>query len=100
MAVNITDVLQQLGDALDSDAYNPDKDGLSPDDISDMLGWISAANYGASVLLSRLRRAGVDLRHPDGRDLDAWTVEQVKMGNSARNARHMYCQAHGIPLED
>lgn len=100
MALDIADVLQELSDALDSDTYNPDKDALTPDNISDMLGWISAANYGASVLLSRLRRAGVDLRHPDGRDLDAWTVEQVKMGNSARNARHIYCRAHGMPIEE
>lgn len=100
MAPNITNVLQQLGDALDSDTYNPDENVLSTNDVADMLGWISAANYGASVLLSRLRRAGVDLRHPDGRDLDAWTVEQVKMGNSARNARNIYCQAHGLPLDE
>lgn len=100
MALNITDVLLELSDALDADTYDPDKAVLSPSDIADMLSWITAANYGASVLLSRLQRSGSDLQHPDGRNLDAWTVEQVKMGNAARKARHFYCQVNNLPLED
>lgn len=52
-----------------------------------MLSWIVASNYHSALLLRRLCEAGVALDRGDGKSMDGWVVEQVRMGNLASAAR-------------
>ncbi len=58
-----------------------------------MLQWLSSANYGSAV--TRLLNAGIERDREDGKDIDAWMVEQVGMGNIARSARVAFERRHG-----
>ncbi|MFJ6024286.1 hypothetical protein ACIQC9_06790 [Brevundimonas sp. NPDC092305] len=59
---------------------------MSHEQIQVALGLLTSCNYGAAVLLSRLRAAGVNLHRDDDKDMDGWTVEQVRLGNFAKAA--------------
>lgn len=69
---------------------------MTPEEVVEALYWLSAVNYGAAVQLTRLRRAGVDLRREDGKDIDRWTVEQVGLGNIARRVRLEFQQRSNL----
>jgi len=69
---------------------------LSHEAVLESLQWLSAANYGAAVHLTRLRTAGVELKREDGKDLDRWIAEQVRMANLASSARSEYSERNGL----
>ncbi|TAJ38713.1 MAG: hypothetical protein EPO54_13665 [Brevundimonas sp.] len=69
---------------------------MSHEAVLESLQWLSAANYGAAVHLTRLRNAGVELKREDGKDLDRWIVEQVRMASLAGSARTEYSERNGL----
>lgn len=73
---------------------------MGPEEVTDALHWLAAANYGGAIYLTRMRNAGVDLVRDDGKDIDRWIVEQVRMGNVARSVRLDYQKKHGMEEED
>jgi hypothetical protein len=60
---------------------------MNAEEVVETLQWMSAVNYVAAVQLTRMRKAGVDLRREDGRNLDLWTAEQVRMARIAEQVR-------------
>jgi len=73
---------------------------MGHDAVLESLQWLSAANYGGAVHLTRLRNAGVELKRDDGKDLDRWIVEQVRMANLASSARAEYSERNGLVGEN
>lgn len=68
--------------------------------VLDCLHWLAAANYGAAVFLTRLRNAGVELKRDDGKDIDRWIVEQIRMANIASSVRVEYTDRNGLAATD
>ena len=69
---------------------------LSHESVLESLQWLSTANYGGAVHLKRLRNAGVELNREDGKDIDRWIAEQVRMANIASSVRREYCERNGL----
>jgi hypothetical protein len=69
---------------------------LGHEAVLESLQWLSAANYGGAVHLTRLRNAGVELKREDGKDLDRWIAEQVRMANIASSAQRDYRARNGL----
>lgn len=89
MTLQLAEVADFLLDRINDMTARPEVEAgsMTPEEIVEALYWLSAVNYGAAVQLTRLHRAGVDLRREDGKDIDRWTAEQVSLGNIARRAR-------------
>ena len=69
---------------------------LSHEAVLESLQWLSAANYGGAVHLKRLRNAGVELKREDGKDIDRWIAEQVRMANIASSVQREYRERNGL----
>ncbi|MFJ6024288.1 hypothetical protein ACIQC9_06800 [Brevundimonas sp. NPDC092305] len=102
MTHSLDDALAVIQDHLERYMQGPSERAtpLSPQEVDESLQWMSAANYGAAVHLSRLQKAGADLVRQDGKDMGLWIVEQVKLGNVARSTRIDYNKRHGLSIED
>ena len=59
---------------------------MSPEQHRETLGLVTSCNYGAAVLLSRLAAAGIRLNREDGKNMDGWIVDQVRLGGYAKAA--------------
>jgi hypothetical protein len=87
-------IIAQLNEALEPP---PERSlQLSHEEVLESLQWLSAANYGGAVHLTGLRNAGVELKREDGKDLDRWIAEQVRLANIARSARSEYGERNGL----
>jgi formylmethanofuran dehydrogenase subunit B len=102
MSDNLTDALALLMDHLEHSMKTPPESGatIPPKQVLEMLQWMSSANYGSAVYLTRMLNAGVELQREDGKDIDAWIVEQVRMGNIARSAKLAFERSHGGVKEE
>lgn len=98
MTPALDEALQTIMAHLDRWLEPPPEPGvtMSHEAVLESLQWLSAANYGAAVHLTRLRNAGVELKREDGKDLDRWIVEQVRMASLAGSARTEYNERNGL----
>ena len=98
MTPALDETLQTIMAHLDRWLEPPPEPGvtMSHEAVLESLQWLSAANFGGAVHLTRLRNAGVELKREDGKDLDRWIVEQVRMANLASSARTEYSERNGL----
>lgn len=98
MTLQLSEIADLLLDRINEMAARPEVEpgSMNAEKAAEALQWISAVNYGAALQLNRLLRAGVDLRREDGKDIDRWTVEQVRMGNIARQVRIEFERRSGL----
>lgn len=92
MVQTLNDALETFRDHLEAWMTAPPERGapMSHDEVEAALELLTAANYGGAVLLTRLAAAGVRLPREDGKEIDRWVVEQVRLGNFARAAGEAY----------
>lgn len=97
MSDKLTEALDLLMEHLERSMEAPPARGaaIPPEQVLEMLKWMSSVNYGSAVYLTRMLNAGVELAREDGKDIDGWIVEQVRMGNIARSARLAFEERHG-----
>ncbi|MNQ29143.1 hypothetical protein D3C85_424530 [compost metagenome] len=98
MTQALYETLETIMEHLNTRLESPPDPGvpMSHEAVLESLQWLSAANYGAAVQLTRLRKAGVELKREDGKDLDRWIVEQVRMANLASSAQTDYSERNGL----
>ncbi|MNN88958.1 hypothetical protein D3C81_2067070 [compost metagenome] len=98
MTQALHETLETIMEHLNTRLESPPDPGvpMSHEAVLESLQWLSAANYGAAVQLTRLRKAGVELKREDGKDLDRWIVEQVRMANLASSAQTDYSERNGL----
>lgn len=96
MSDNLTEAFALLMDHLEHHMkVQPEACPTIPaEQVLEMRQWISSVNYGSAVYLTRMLNAGVELQREDGKDIDAWIVEQVRMGNIARSVRLTFEKNH------
>lgn len=89
MDQKLTAALDVFLDYLEAYMRSPPERGapMSHDQVQDALELLVSCNYGSAVLLRRLAAAGVVVEREDGKDMDRWVVEQVRLGNYARAAQ-------------